>query len=80
MADDTHPLISWHKDFGANTEDDIKRNFMRRSDQERTIELQTLSGWCAENSSGISLRRKSQLWKLGRELGQIHDRLRKVGR
>jgi len=77
-----HPLINWMNDYGRHEgergEEAIKNRFMCLDNPARTSELQAISSWLEQ--PGSSLREKSQLAKLGRELGHLHESLRKVGR
>jgi hypothetical protein len=74
-----HGLIKWLSDYNADEDKDraIRNRFIKMDDQKRTAELQNWSSWFRDDSD---LRAKSQLMKLGRELNQLHQAMRKVGR
>jgi hypothetical protein len=75
--DNDHKLIAWLKDYSGDIEDgQIQQQFLHMNDAERTAALQALSGQLDEGS----LRQKSQLAKMGRELNHLHLKMRKVGR
>jgi hypothetical protein len=82
MAEEDHKVLQWFDDY-ATTQDTsdkdraIRNRFVKLSDGERTAELQNLGSWFRDDSS---LRAKSQLMKLGRELNNLHQAMRKVGR
>jgi len=78
MSDD-HELISWLKDYAGDqqTDEAMQQRFLRLSDGERVRDLQNLSSWLADDSN---LRRKSQLMKLGQDLGRLHNAMRRADR
>ena len=82
MTDD-HSAIAYIKDFAKDpsqaTEEGLRSRFMNMDDGARTVFLQTAKQWFDGDNTN-SLRQKSQLWQLTRDLEVTHKNLRKIGR
>jgi hypothetical protein len=78
MADDHKAIAHLREYAGTQTDEEIKQRFVHMDDTARVRDLQNIATWF--DDPGSNLRAKSQVMRLHRELNQLHQAMRKVGR
>jgi inorganic triphosphatase YgiF len=78
MADDHKAIAHLREYAGRQTDEEIKQRWVHMDDTARVRDLQNIATWFDDPSS--NLRAKSQILRLHRELGQLHQTLRAIGK
>ena len=81
MSDSDHPIVQWINDYNADPEahsvDAIAHEFAKLSDPQRVESLQRVKTWF---DAPASLPKQAQLMQLSRQMENVHQKLRRVGR